>query len=167
MARAQLTDPVEEARAFWDGIGLTGGTTYEFMSSIYRVTQDMLSEIELMLKQFGLNPTTFFALLTLAPRGDLGLPMGQLAKHIKMHQTTVTLVLDQLETQGLVRRQPHPRDRRVILAVSTPAGQALTHQASEELASLNFGLPPLSEAKQTAVVKILREVRRKSGDIPT
>jgi DNA-binding MarR family transcriptional regulator len=161
------TDPIQDARAYWDEAGLAGGDTYEFMSSIYRVTQDMLSEIDGMLKQYQLNTTNFFALLTLAPRGDLGLPTGQLAKHIKVHQTTITVVLDQLSKQGLVRREPHPRDRRVILAVLTAAGRALTRQASESLAELNFGVPQISADKQAAVVDVLREVRAKAGDIPS
>jgi DNA-binding MarR family transcriptional regulator len=160
-----VPDPVEQARVYWDTEGLSGGPTYEFMSSVYRVSQDMLSEIELMLKQYRLNPTNYFALLTLAPRGELGLPMGQLAKAIKVHQTTITLILDQLEKQGLVQRQAHPRDRRVNLAVPTPAGLALARKASESLAEINFGLPPISAGKQSTVVDILREVRSKSGDI--
>jgi DNA-binding MarR family transcriptional regulator len=166
MTKTAPIDPIEEARAYWDDVGLSGGTTYEFMSSIYRVVQDMLSDIEVMLKRYQLNSKNFFALLTLAPRGELGLPMGQLAKHIKVHQTTVTVILDQLEKQGLVRRQPHPKDRRVTLAVLTPAGQALVRQASESLADLNFGLPQVSVAKQETVINVLREVRTKSGDIP-
>jgi DNA-binding MarR family transcriptional regulator len=166
MPKAQLTDPVQVARRYWEEVGLPRGGTYEFMSSIYRVTQDMLSEIELVLKEYQLNPTNYFTLLALVMRGELGLPMGQLAKNIKVHQTTVTVILDQLTKQGLVRREPHPRDRRVTLAMLTPAGRALVRQASESLADRNFGLPQVSASKQATVIDILREVRTKSGDVP-
>jgi len=42
-----------------------------------------------------------------------------------VHPTTVTVALDQLEKRGLVRRKPHPTDRRTPLAVLTPAGQEM------------------------------------------
>lgn len=160
-------DPVHRAREFWQEANFGKPDTYELMSSIYRLNQSMISNIEHQLKEFGLNPTNYFALIALVMRGDHGLPLGQLARNIKVHQTTVTMVLDQLSKLGLVRREPHPRDRRVILAVATPAGRALAKSASDALVDINFGLPELSEAKRHGLINLLGTVRELSGDFNT
>lgn len=160
-------DPVTRARHFWDEEGLAGGKGYELMSSIYRVSQAMLSEIDQVLKPFNLNPTNYFALVALSMRGERGLPIGVLARDIKVHQTTATMVLDQLEKQSLVKRERQSRDRRVVLAIITPAGLDIARRAGNALAEINFGLPELAETKRRRVVEILQEVRRAHGDIPT
>jgi DNA-binding MarR family transcriptional regulator len=158
-------DPVVLARRFWDAEGLGAGDTYEFVSSIYRVNQDILEQIASVLKPFGLNVTNYFALFAISMRGEHGLATGQLARSIKVHQTTITMVLDQLEKVALVERRPHPRDRRVTLAMLTPGGSALTHKASEALAEINFGLPTLPQASHRHVIRVLRKVRVETGDI--
>ena len=49
----------------------------------------------------------------------------QLARLVGIEGPTLTRHLDQLEAAGLVRRTPHPDDRRAVQVEPTPAGLAL------------------------------------------
>ncbi|MGW3606320.1 MarR family transcriptional regulator [Micromonospora sp. NPDC005161] len=45
----------------------------------------------------------------------------------------VTNAVDRLESAGLVKRTPHPTDRRTTLVDLLPKGRELTAKATEEL----------------------------------
>ena len=46
--------------------------------------------------------------------------MGELAATLGAEKPYATIVVDELERQGLVERRPHPTDRRVKLVATTP-----------------------------------------------
>lgn len=48
---------------------------------------------------------------------------ADLLRAFGIQPSTLTGVLDRLETRGLIRRSRHPTDRRSFLLVLTPAGQ--------------------------------------------
>ena len=50
--------------------------------------------------------------------------MGQLAAALDIDPPNATGVVDDLEAQGLVRRQPHPTDRRTKIVEVTPQGHS-------------------------------------------
>src|ERR1700674_3682680 len=52
-----------------------------------------------------------------------GQPPADLLRAFGIQPSTLTGVLDRLETRGLIRRSRHPTDRRSVLLVLTPAGQ--------------------------------------------
>ena len=52
-------------------------------------------------------------------------PAGQVSAQMHISTATMTSVLDTLERNGYVRRQPDPADRRRVLVDITPAAQAL------------------------------------------
>jgi DNA-binding MarR family transcriptional regulator len=54
-----------------------------------------------------------------------------LAKALLADPPYVTLIVDDLEKQGLVKRTPHPDDRRAKLVQLTAAGRAAAAQADE------------------------------------
>lgn len=69
---------------------------------------------------------------TTLPRFDLlaqlehepeGLTMGELSQRLMVTGGNVTGVTDQLEAEGLVKRAPHPHDRRAFAVQLTPAGK--------------------------------------------
>src|SRR5580704_5777942 len=61
------------------------------------------------------------------------MPMSELASLLTVDPPNLTPVVDDLESSGLVERQPHPTDRRVKLVVATPEGAALARQANKVL----------------------------------
>lgn len=79
--------------------------------------------------------------------GAAGLSMGALSQHLMVSNGNVTGVVDRLEAEGLVRRMPHPDDRRTTIVALTEQGaatfaaMAAAHQAwiDELLAGLGDG----------------------------
>jgi DNA-binding MarR family transcriptional regulator len=65
------------------------------------------------------------------------LSMGELAAALGIDPPNATVLVDDLESQGLVRRQPHPTDRRTKLVEATRKGKTLARRAEEIL-----GTPP-------------------------
>ena len=63
------------------------------------------------------------------------MPMGELAAMLGMDPPNVTVLVDDLEAQGLVRRRPHPTDRRAKLVEATRKGKALARRPTRSSAS--------------------------------
>jgi DNA-binding MarR family transcriptional regulator len=68
--------------------------------------------------------------------------MKELASALNIDPPNVTVLVDELESQGLVRRQPHPTDRRAKIVKATRKGKSLARTANDILASPP---PPLAE----------------------
>jgi hypothetical protein len=66
-----------------------------------------------------------------------------------------TFVLDRLEQQGLIERQPHPTDRRAKQIVLTPAGRRYRTNVLEQL-SAHSPLAPLTAAQQESLRGLLQ-----------
>jgi DNA-binding MarR family transcriptional regulator len=82
-----------------------------------------------------------------------------------IHPTTVTILVHHLEKRELVRRSPHPSDRRIPLAKLTPAGRRLTVKATRAAADANFGLGPnIDRDRAVALTTTLRVLREGLGD---
>lgn len=64
-----------------------------------------------------------FDLLAQLEREPDGLTMGELSQRLMVTGGNVTGVTDQLEAEGLVKRTPHPHDRRALSVQLTPAGK--------------------------------------------
>lgn len=53
---------------------------------------------------------------------------GELAEHEKVQPPSMTRVIAVLEERGLVRRSPHPTDRRQVILTVTDEGHALVQR---------------------------------------
>ena len=69
-----------------------------------------------------------------------------------------------LEAAGLVRRIPHPTDRRTTLVELLEPGRKLALQATEDLNAEVFRSPGISPEAVTTLVETLTELRRTAGD---
>jgi DNA-binding MarR family transcriptional regulator len=105
-------------------------------------------------------------LLLFSRRGSL--PLSVVGSRLQVHPTSITSAVDRLETQGLVRRSPHPRDRRAVLAEITDDGRALAEKASDLLNERLFGDLAgelgLSTREAATLVEVVRSMRRAAGD---
>ncbi|WP_052864313.1 MarR family winged helix-turn-helix transcriptional regulator [Streptomyces niger] len=64
-------------------------------------------------------------------------------------------VLDRLERQGLLRREPHPSDRRATQIVRTPEGLRYRDEVLQRL-SEHSPLTSLADSRQDALRDLLR-----------
>lgn len=81
--------------------------------------------------------------------------MGELAEALHIDRPNATVVVDDLEAQGLVQRKPHPTDRRAKLVEATRKGKALARRADEILAMPPTGLRDLKAEDLAALQEIL------------
>ncbi len=66
-----------------------------------------------------------FALDEIARAGRRGLSQVDIARALGMSPSSATRLIDSLEAADLVRREPHPNDRRIKQVVLTVVGRAL------------------------------------------
>jgi len=85
-------------------------------------------------------------------------PMGELADALGIDAPYLTLVVDDLERQGLVERRPHPTDRRVKLVVATRRGKEAARRAEAILGTPPERLASLDRRDLTELVRILRQI---------
>jgi DNA-binding MarR family transcriptional regulator len=87
--------------------------------SIGRLTRQLRHEVE---ATTNLGPRSLAALGSIRAHGPLTL--GQLARLEHVTAPTMTRVVERLETDGHVVREPNPNDRRVVLLSITRRGRA-------------------------------------------
>ncbi|MFI6093641.1 MarR family transcriptional regulator [Streptomyces sp. NPDC051218] len=151
-------------REQWAEHGESGPAQFAAMASLLRTTAVVTAEIDRVLKRHKLTRTAYLVMVTLQMSRDMSRPLGQLSKALLVHPTTVTMVIDQLEDAGLVVRQPHPSDRRTILASLTGKGLERVKKANAALGEMGFGLNGTDDAAADHLADELRKVREALGD---
>lgn len=89
---------------------------------------------------------------------DEPMPMGKLAATLGIDRPNATVLVDDLEAQGLVRRRPHPTDRRAKLVEATRKGKSLARRANEILNTPPAALDALSAEDLEAVRRVLSSI---------
>jgi DNA-binding MarR family transcriptional regulator len=134
-------DPIARAEELWqqrwDSSGAMAAAT-----SIMRVQQLLLARFDDVLKPHGL---TF-------------------GERLMVHPTSVTNIVQRLESQGFVERRPNPRDGRGALAALTETGRDVVERATKDLVGTGFGLDALGDGGQRDLFDLLRGVRVAAGD---
>jgi len=97
-----------------------------------------------------------FDLMAQLERQPQGLTMGELSKRMMVTGGNITAIVDQLEREGQVQRQPLPGDRRALRVCLTPQGRA----AFARMAKVHEGwvvelLSPLSPHQQQQLSHLL------------
>jgi DNA-binding MarR family transcriptional regulator len=85
--------------------------------------------------------------------------MGELAAMLGTDPPNMTGIVDDLEAQGLVRRRPHPTDRRAKLVEATRKGKDLAKRADDILSTPPPELSALGPEELDELRRILARVR--------
>lgn len=157
-------DSVEWSRQRWLEVGQPEPDHFAAMAAILRTHQVVGSALDRALREHDLSRTAYLLMTTLRMSVKYTRPLGQLSRHLIVHPTTITLVIDQLEKRGLVARGPHPTDRRTVLATLTTEGVRVVDATSKSVAEVGFGLNGVSGQLAITLTEILRQVRDKVGD---
>jgi DNA-binding MarR family transcriptional regulator len=158
-------DPILEAYHLWIdngwedcAVGVTAVT------SLMRVHQVLARQADQVLAPIDLTFSRYELLVRLYFR-EGALPLSQLGKQLQIHQTSITSLVDKLEAQGLIRRAPHPTDRRSTMAQITPAGRALTGKAINLLNSELYRDLGLTGDEGRQLIGLLMKMRLSWDDI--
>jgi len=118
-----------------DGAGTSADLTFSLLGAAHAVED----RIEEALSPLGLSLAKLNVLGILVGTGT-PLTLGDLAQRLACVRSNVTQLVDRLESDGLVRREADPADRRSIRAVITDSGKERQHAGSIALAKVQEDL---------------------------
>ena len=165
IGRALDSDPIEEARRQWVGHGWNEAADgMAAVTSIVRAQQILLQRIDTVLRPLDLTFARYEILMLLSFTRKGALPMTRMGALLQVHPTSVTSAVDRLEAQGFVKRQPHPTDRRAVLAAITQAGRARGLAATTALNAQVFEQLGITTNQIDTLRTVLRALRANAGD---
>lgn len=134
------------------------------VTSLMRVHQLVLTELDELLRPLGLTFARYEVLVLLSFSRRGALPLGKIGERLQVHATSVTPLVKRLESAGLIQRTPHPEDGRAVLASITPEGRQVLQQATEAIVSAQFALSSLTDEQCDELTGLLTPPRSAAGD---
>jgi DNA-binding MarR family transcriptional regulator len=158
-------DPIGLARDNWCASGWPDAAEgMAIVTSIMRVQQILLADVEAVLKSFRLTFARYEVLMLLRFARRRSLPVGRIGARLQVHPASVTNAVDRLERDGLVERTQNPDDGRSVLASLTSAGAEVAEAATAVLNERVFSALPMSGDGRDELYRLLRDLRRAYGD---
>src|SRR3954471_8887917 len=132
------------------------GAEAEFAGQLFfRLWRASHTRVAAALESIGVTPASFGLLNVLGARE--GAMQQELGAAMGIDPSTMVALIDALESAGLARRKPHPKDRRARVVAITPKGRrtlergrALAAQVEDEV------LGGLRSAEREELLKLLR-----------
>jgi DNA-binding MarR family transcriptional regulator len=159
-------DAIAEARRQWEAHDWQAPAAMAAATSIMRAQQIVLARVDAALRPLELSFARYEALVLLRFTRHGALPLGKMGDRLMLHPTSVTNIVDRLEDQGLVRRVPHPTDRRTTLAEITAEGRDLVEKATEAVSGVALGMGALPDGDLDEITALLCRLRVDAGDFP-
>jgi len=156
-------DPIERAAAIW-ARRFGDARAMAAVTSIMRVHQILLGELDALLRPFGLTFARYEALVLLSFSRAGALPLRMIGERLMVHPTSVTNTISRLERSALVIRRPNPADGRGRLAEITPAGREAVRRATAALMAAGFGMNGYDDRQLEEMFGMLRRLRVAAGD---
>ena len=133
---------------------------YQVGFLLSRATWAMNNAVNRMLRENGQMDISvaYFAVLQALWENN-GLSITDLGEKAQLEKSTMTSLIDRMESAGLVRREDHPTDRRAYQICLTPRGKELQEKLDEVVAKvyrhLTRGIPEEDLQKSIKVCKRL------------
>jgi len=115
--------------------------------------------VHAVMKQHDLTFARYEVLTWLATDPESARTLSWISKTLRMPPASVTDVIDRLENDKFVRREPHPSDARTTLAVITARGRKVATEATEDLNSAVYERIGLSEQQRGQLLELLTGLR--------
>lgn len=131
----------------------------EAVLHLLRAGDEVFGVVERGLAEHQISPGRFSVLMLLWRRrlkgGDPHTP-ATLAEAAGVTRATMTGLIDTLERDGLVRREPDSADRRMLLVRLTPKGEGfLREMLPDHFKRVAALMQPLSEAERALLVRLM------------
>jgi DNA-binding MarR family transcriptional regulator len=163
MRKKLAFDPIDEAARQW-GLRWDAVDQMHAVTSLMRVQQLVLAQLDELLKPHGLSFARYEALVLLTFSRAGALPLGKMGERLQVHPTSVTSIVDRLEAAGHVVRRPHPSDGRAVLAEITESGRTVVEAATADLVTARFAIADIPGEDLRALSALLKPVRQAAGD---
>ena len=135
-----------------------------FSMALHATAREWRIAIDKRLKDLGVGQSGWMTIAMIAKAKE---PLSQraLADLLGIEGPSIVSMLDRLERDGLVRREPSPLDRRVKLAHLTDEGRALYAKVREEADAFRSAmLDGLDPATLNAAADLLEGLRARIGE---
>jgi DNA-binding MarR family transcriptional regulator len=134
----------------------------EFQTAFWTAKRAMAMAAEAAYNRHGVRAGQQFILQCLWETD--GLAPGEIARRLELSTPTVTRATTRMEGAGLLRREPHPTDARLVRLRLTDRGRALESVIAEEMVRLSErALRTLDATEREQFVRFLGEIRRNLG----
>lgn len=132
----------------------------EAVLNVLRTAEFLLQGLNNTLKDYGLTFTQFNLLRILRGAGESGFTCSQLAERLISRDPDMTRLLDRMEHNGLLKRERSSADRRIVLSMITPKGDALLKEAEEPMRQvMREHMSHLGKERLLGLVDSLEEIR--------
>ena len=155
--------PIRVSRDFAAKYPDASASATECAMNLARTGDLVLGRVAAALQPLDVSPAGGLVLGILKDAGQ-PCPPKYISDRLIVSRATVTGVLDTLVKRGLVRREPHPTDRRMVLVHLTNAGSRMAdkvrrtvHHAEAEWMS------SLSEHERAQLTELLGKLQRHLG----
>jgi DNA-binding MarR family transcriptional regulator len=127
----------------------------------YHLLNHQVNEV---MRSHDLSFARYEVLTWLATDPESALTLSWISKTLRIPPATVTDIIDRLESEKLVRREPHPSDARTTLAVITARGRAVATEATRDLNAVVYERIGLSEPQRNQLIDLLAELRARGNE---
>lgn len=117
------------------------------------------------LEPSGLSPAQYNALRIIRGAGKEGIPTLAIRERMIEEGTTITRLLDKLESAGLIRRERGAPDRRQVLCYATAAGRRLLDGLDPIVDAADAeAMAALSERQLEQLIRLLDTIRAANAE---
>jgi DNA-binding MarR family transcriptional regulator len=117
------------------------------------------------LEPFGLEPRAYAVMKALSEHD--GRSQRELSTQLAIHRNVMVTVVDKLEHEGLVKRMPHPADRRAFAVTLTDKARDLLPKLDAQgRAQEDEITASLTAAERKAVLQHLQRMSTAAGLVP-
>ncbi|MBA3631134.1 MAG: MarR family transcriptional regulator [Actinobacteria bacterium] len=135
----------------------------ECVVNLLRTQGLVTAELARRFRQHGLTGPGFNVLMILEGAGEPLCPY-EIGERQLVTRGTVTGLLDTLQKQGLVRRIPHPKDRRMLLIEITEQALSLLEQVCDDLFPAQAEMMSVLSARdKESLVRLLGKLQTHLG----
>ncbi|WP_345598086.1 MarR family transcriptional regulator [Streptomyces marokkonensis] len=129
--------------------------TEELYDCLFAIRTQVHAELKDLAREVGLTDAQVDALWRLSRGREM--TARRLADLLQCDASTATAMIDRLEKRGLVRRVPHPNDRRAKVIQLTPEGCALRDRVIQHTIE-HSPFDRLDHESRLRLLTLLREV---------
>lgn len=154
--------PLRQGDSFEEEFPGASRSASECAVNLTRAATLLLGELARRRRPYADISVAGFQVLAIVEGEGAPLPPSVIGERMLMTSGTMTALLDTLSRRGLVRRVPHPGDRRMILVDITDAGRAVvdvvlpvTHRITQEI------FTDLSETERERLLRLLGRVQER------
>jgi DNA-binding MarR family transcriptional regulator len=152
-------DPIRMPDDFYEQTPDGNVLATEAVMNAVRTGDLLLDQIGRLLRPLGVSSPGGLVLGLLRDHGPM-VP-SELGDRLIVTRATVTGLVDSLERRGLVRRTPHPSDRRSLIVEITPEGLKVLAQIRKAVHRQEKAwMSALSDADLRKLINLLHRVQR-------